>query len=101
VGGIAQPNNFNGSSQRKDVVMKHNIITGMSRGKQMIYRYNGDPSSDEVVSDRTGRMPLCWVGEMLRRNGKEWLVACIRYDLDMVRSARAVPIHRIFLTDKF
>ena len=89
------------SGQQKDVVMKHTVITGMIRGKQTIYRYNGNPGSDEVVSDRTGRMPLRWVGEMLRRNGKEWLVAAIRYDLDMVGSARAVAIHRVFLTDNF
>jgi hypothetical protein len=81
--------------------MKHIIVKGLSRGKQMIYRYNGDPRNDEIVSDRTGRVPLSWAGEMLRRNGKEWLVAVIRYDLDMVGSALAVPIHRIFLTDKF
>ena len=78
-----------------------NIIKGMGRGKQMIYRYNGDPSSDEFVSDTTGRMPLSWIGEMLHRKGKDWRVAFIHYDLDMVGSARAVAIHRIFLTDKF
>lgn len=81
--------------------MKQIVVSRLSRGKQMIYRYNGDPRSDEVVSDRTGRVPLSWVGEMLRRNGKEWQVAVIRNDLDMVGSARAVPIHRVFLTDKF
>jgi hypothetical protein len=73
----------------------------MSRGSQTIYRYNGDPKDDEVESDRTGAAPLCWVGEMLRRNGKQWRVAVIRNDLDMLGSARSVLIHRVFLTDKF
>lgn len=81
--------------------MKHSLVTRLSRGSQTIYRYNGDPSNDEVVSDRKGELPLCWVGEILRRNGKQWQVSIIRNDLDMVGSGRSVPIHRVFLTDKF
>jgi hypothetical protein len=81
--------------------MKYIAVTRIIHGKQMIYRYNGDPKNDEIVSDRTGRMPFRWVGEMLKRNGKEWRVAVVRNDLDIVGSARAVPIHHVFLTDKF
>jgi hypothetical protein len=82
--------------------MKHPLVKGMVRGNQTVYRYNGDPSNDEVVSDRKGELPFCWVGEMLKRNGKQWRVAVIRNDLDVVgSSSRAVLIHRVFLTDKF
>jgi hypothetical protein len=49
--------------------MRHIVVKGLGRGAQMIYRYNGDPRSDEVVSDRTDRIPLCSAGEMLK---KEW-----------------------------
>jgi hypothetical protein len=81
--------------------MKRSLVTKMSHGSQTIYRYNGDPKSDEVESDRTGAVPLCGVGEMLKRNGKQWRVAIIRNDLNMVASARSVLIHRVFLTDRF
>jgi hypothetical protein len=81
--------------------MKRNLAGKQSRGKQIVYRYNGDPRHDEVLSDRTGEMPFNWVGETLRRNGKKWRVAVINNDFDMTASARAVPIHRVFLTDKF
>ena len=72
----------------------------LSRGKQIVYRYNGDPWSEETISDRGGLLPLSWVGETLRRNGKDWRVAVIRNDLNQMSSARAVAIHRVFLTDK-
>jgi hypothetical protein len=71
------------------------------RGKQIIYRFNGDPRHDEVVSDRSGNVPFCWVGEMIRRNGKQWRVAIVNNDFDMLASARAIPIHHVFLTDRF
>lgn len=83
------------------VIVKHGVRTKQTRGKQIIYRYNGDPRHDEVVSDRTGEMAFSWVGEMLRRNGKKWKVAVINNDFNMTASARAIPIHRVFLTDRF
>jgi hypothetical protein len=81
--------------------MRRNLVVKQSRGKQIVYRYNGDPRHDEVLSDRTGEMPFSRVGETLRRNGKQWRVAVINNDFDMIASARAIPIHRVFLTDKF
>ena len=83
------------------MVMRHSLGTRLSRGKQTIYRYNGNPSNDEVVFDRKGELPLCWVGEKLKRNGKQWQVSVVRNDLDMVGTGRSVPVHRVFLTDKF
>jgi hypothetical protein len=80
--------------------MRQNLATKRSRGKQIIYRYNGDPRSDEVVSDKTGAMPFRRVGEELTRKGKVWRVAVVRDDLNMAGSAIAIPLHRVFLTDK-
>jgi hypothetical protein len=72
-----------------------------SRGKQIVYRYNGDPRHDEVVADRAGQVPFNWIGEKLERNGKQWRVAVVHNDFNMTASATAIPIHRVFLTDKF
>jgi len=69
-------------------------------GKRVIYRFNGDPRYDEVVWDRMGTTRLCWVGEILRMNGKKWRVAVVRLDYDMTGSRRAIPLHHVFLTDK-
>jgi hypothetical protein len=70
------------------------------RGKQIVYRYNGDPKYDEVVSDVLGSVPFLHVGDLLRKNGKQWKVAVVRDDLDMPGSSTAVTIHRVFLTDR-
>lgn len=88
-------------SQRNGIVSRERSYTRVSTGKQIIYRYNGDPKYDERVSDGAGNLPFACVGEMVTRNGKEWQVAVVRDELNMGSSRGAVPIHRIFLTDKF
>ena len=67
--------------------------------KQIVYRHNGDPRYDETVLDKTGAMPFCRVGEILKKNGKRWRVAVVNEDFTM-SGLKAVPIHRVFLTDK-
>lgn len=67
--------------------------------KQIVYRHNGDPRYDETVLDNTGAMPFCRVGEILNKSGKRWRVAVVHEDFTMA-GPRAVPIHRVFLTDK-
>jgi hypothetical protein len=76
-------------------------IAKQTRGKQIIYRYNGDPTYDETVSDLLGSMPFRQVGEILNKNGKQWRVNVVRDDFNMASSRTAIPIHRVFLTDKF
>ena len=72
----------------------------VSSGKQIIYRFNGDPKDDETVSDRAGTLPFQRVGDILRKKGKEWRVVIVRDDLNMSASRTAVSIHHVFLTDK-
>ena len=71
------------------------------RGKQIVYRYNGDPRHDETVSDMLGSMPFRRVGEIIKKNGKEWRVNVVRDDFNMAFSRTSIPIHRVFLTDTF
>jgi hypothetical protein len=68
--------------------------------KQIVYRHNGDSKYDETVLDRTGAMPFCRVGEILKKNGKQWRVAVVNEDFT-VRGQITLPILRVFLTDKF
>lgn len=93
--------NYQVNSHRRAAAAKRGASAVQARGKQIIYRYNGDPKDDETVSDSVGKIPLSRVGEMLRRNGKQWRVAVVRDDFNMTSSKTAVPIHRVFLTDKF
>jgi hypothetical protein len=80
--------------------MKQLDMAKQIRGKQIVYRFNGDPKYDETVSDSLGSMPFRQVGDVLKKNGKQWRVAVIRDDYSMPGSAIAIPIHRVFLTDK-
>jgi|ERR1700677_315018 hypothetical protein len=88
-------------SQEKSGMRSKPRVGKQSRGKQIIYRYNGDPKHDETVSDMLGSMPFRQVGEIVKKNGKEWRVNVVRDDFNMAFSRTAIPIHRVFLTDNF
>ena len=68
--------------------------------KQIVYRYNGDAKSDEVVNDLVGEFPRHAKGEIVERNGKQWKVIFIN-DEFTVGGPQQVPIHHVFLTDQF
>jgi hypothetical protein len=69
-----------------------------SQGKQIVYRYDGDQSTQQTVSDRAGTMRTPSVGAIVNRKGKEWLVVNVHHDLDM-KGPLAVAIHHVFLTE--
>jgi hypothetical protein len=81
-------------------IARRQVPTKLSHGKQMIYRFNGDPKYDETVSDTDGVLPLRRVGEIVRNSGKNWRVTIVRDDFNMLASRTAVQIHHVFLTDK-
>ena len=68
--------------------------------KQIVYRYNGDAKSDEVVNDLVGEFPRRAKGEIIERNGKQWKVIFIN-DECTIAGPQQVPIHHVFLTDQF
>lgn len=72
----------------------------VSTGKQIVYRFNGDPRYDERVSDAVGSLPFHSIGEIIFKNAKRWRVMIMRVELDIAASKKGVPIHHIFLTDK-
>ena len=87
-------------SQLAGVVIGGAISEMRTNGKQVIYRFNGNPKDDEVVLDRMGTMPFRRVGEILTKNGKKWRVTVVRDDFNISAFKKTVPIHRVFLTDK-
>jgi hypothetical protein len=93
--------NYYNNHQWKSVIMKSTLVGRQSRGKQIIYRFNGDPKYDETISDRIGDLPFRRVGDMIEKRGKEWRVAVVRDDFNISASRTVIPIHRVFLTDKF
>jgi len=65
--------------------------------KQVVYRYNGVQSSDEIEFDRYGENPTPIQGSLVNRNGKSWKVVGVMTE---VSSDGSIPIERIFLTDQ-
>jgi len=63
--------------------------------KELIYRYDGDPATEERVTDITGEATVPGVGEMIERQGKEWRVVAVVADYN-----RAVVLYRIALSRK-
>ena len=67
-----------------------------SQGKQIVYRYNGNPYSQDIMNDLKGQTPWHRVGEKVNRKGKEWLVDVVRND----STPQGIPIQRVFLSDR-
>jgi hypothetical protein len=87
-------------SQQNRFLARRQRPRKLSSGKQIIYRFNGDPKYDETISDTDGILPLRRVGEIIRSSGKDWRVAIVRDDFNMLASRTAIKIHHVFLTDK-
>jgi hypothetical protein len=71
----------------------------MSRknAKQIVYRYNGVESSDEVEVDYDGDVPTPRTGDILSRKGKNWKAVHI---ITETSGSGAIPVLRVFLTDQ-
>ena len=67
------------------------------QGKQIVYRYNGNPYTQDVMKDLKGEMPSHLVGEKVNRNGKLWRVDVVRNDSTL----KGIPVQRVFLSNKF
>jgi hypothetical protein len=65
--------------------------------KQVVYRYNGHLSSDEVEFDAHGDLDFT-VGDIIRRPGRNWRVESTR--LEEVRGRKPLPSLLVFLVDQ-
>ena len=70
---------------------------GQKQSKQIVYRYNGDPKSDEVEHDLDGEVIVPQRDQIVIRNGKHWRVVQVNIETT-VSAPRAIPIVHIFLT---
>jgi hypothetical protein len=71
----------------------------MRRAKQIVFRYNDDPSTEESDLDMDGEKSVHEPDSFIDRKGERWKVVRV----NMERSAEepfAVPIYRVFLTNE-
>ena len=68
----------------------------MPDAKDLIYRFNGDPSTDDYETDLSGDSAVPEVGDIVQRRGREWRVVDVSVDY-----ARAVVLYTIFLKGEF
>jgi hypothetical protein len=68
--------------------------------KEIVFRYNGDPYTQTVVQDRTGKHRGHFAGDILNQDGKQWKVAVVRNENRFEEKGSKV-IQRVFLTDNF
>ena len=71
----------------------------MRSAKQIVVRYNGDPTTEVSDLDMDGDKPVPKQGSLIDRKGERWRVV----QVNMERSTEepfAVPIYRIFLTNE-
>ena len=64
--------------------------------KQIVYRYNADPSTDEIVQYLEGEITVPEKGGLIKRTQKQWKVVNV-----FKTFGKGIPIHTVFLTDNF
>ena len=82
----------------KDTIPVRGIKMSAKNPKQIVYRYNGVESSEEVEDDLFGEIPIPLEMSFIIRKGKTWKVAVINWQ---VGARRQVPVLKLFLTDQF
>ena len=68
------------------------------QAKRIIYRYNGDPYSEDTETDLDGSVSAPQFGEIISRRGRDWKVVHVQQH-DSLIGLNQMPILCIFLTD--
>jgi hypothetical protein len=71
----------------------------MGRAKQIVFRYNGDPTTEESDLDMDGDKSVPEPGSFIDRRGERWKVAQVSMETS-AEEPFAVPIYRVSLTNK-
>ena len=71
----------------------------MRRAKQIVFRYNGDPTTEESDLDMDGDKSVPEQGTLIERRGERWKVAQVSMETS-AEEPFAVPIYRVSLTNK-
>jgi hypothetical protein len=71
----------------------------MRAAKQIVFRSNGDPTTEESDLDMDGDKSVPEPGSFVDRRGERWKVAQVSMETSMAEPF-AVPIYRASLTNK-
>jgi hypothetical protein len=71
----------------------------MRAAKQIVFRYNGDPTTEEIDLDMDGDKSVPQQGSFVERKGQRWQVVQVNVETNVTEPFE-VPIHRIFLTNQ-
>ena len=71
----------------------------MKIAKQIAFRYNGDPTTEESDLDMDGDKSVPEQGTLIERRGERWKVAQVSIETS-AEEPFAVPIYRVSLTNK-
>ena len=63
--------------------------------RQIVFVYDGDAKSNDLVPDRDGEAIIPERGEILERNGKRWIVVATHTQTAV--SGNSLPVVKIFL----
>ena len=71
----------------------------MRVAKQIVFRYNGDPTTEEIDLDMDGDKSVPKQGFFVDRRGERWKVVQVNVERSVTEPFE-VPIHRVFLSNK-
>jgi hypothetical protein len=71
----------------------------MRSAKQIVFRYNGDPPTEETDLDMDGDKSVPEQGTLIERRGERWKVVRVNIETS-AEEPFAVPIYRVFLTNE-
>ena len=71
----------------------------MGTPKQIVFRYNGDPATEEHVADLEGEETIPAQGAVVERKGKHWKVVAVNKE-ETITTPKAIPVYRVYLSDR-
>jgi hypothetical protein len=66
--------------------------------KQIVFQYNGDPTTEEIDLDMDGDKSVPGPGSFIERKGERWRVVRVNVESSISEPFQA-SIHRVFLTN--
>jgi hypothetical protein len=70
-----------------------------NHAKQIVFRYNGDPATDETDLDMDGDKSVPAQGSSDERKVERWKVQEVKIQTDPAEPFE-VPVHRVFLSNE-
>ena len=76
-----------------------NGMCSMKTAKQIVFRYNGDPTTDEIDLDMDGDRSIPKRGGLVDRKGERWKVVQVNVERNATEPFE-VPTYRVFLSNE-